>query len=40
MAGWHHQLDGPESEQTAGVGEAQEAWWAAVHGVVESDTTE
>ena len=35
MLGWHHQLDGHEFEQTAGVGEA---WRAAVHGVAKSRT--
>ena len=33
MVGWHHRLDGHESEQTLGDGEGQEAWHAAVHGV-------
>ena len=32
MVGWHHQ--GHEFEQTLGDGEGQEAWRAAVHGVV------
>ena len=35
MVGWHHQLDGHESEQAPGVGEA---WCAAVHGVTNSWT--
>ena len=34
MVGWHHRLDGQEFEQTLGDGEGQEAWSAAVHGVV------
>ena len=36
MVGWHHRLDGHEFEQTLGVGDGQEAWYAAVHGVAES----
>ena len=38
MAGWHHQLDGHEFEQTLGVGDGQgccDSW-----GYKESDTTE
>ena len=38
MAGWHHRLDGYEFEQTLGVGDGQEAWCAAVHGVTKSQT--
>ena len=30
MIGWHHRLNGHESEQTPG---DREAWHAAVHGV-------
>ena len=40
MVGWHHRLDGHEFEQAPGVGDGQEAWRAAVHGVAESDMTE
>ena len=36
--GWHHQLDGHEFEQALGVGDGQEAWRAAVHGVSKSQT--
>ena len=32
MAGWHHQLDGPEFEQTLGYSHA------AFHGVAKSQT--
>ena len=35
---WHHWLDGHEIEQTPGVGDAREAWHAAVHGVTKSWT--
>ena len=35
MVGWHHQLDGHESEQVLG---DTEAWRAAVHGVSKSRT--
>ena len=31
MAGWHHWLDGHESEWTLGVGDGHEAWLAAIH---------
>ena len=37
MAGWHHWLDGHESEWTPGVGDGQ-AWHAAIHGVTKSGT--
>ena len=37
MVGWHHQLDGYESEQALGVGD-REAWCAAVHGAAKSWT--
>ena len=36
MVGWHHRLNGHEFQQTLGVGEGQETWCAAVHGVSES----
>ena len=35
--GWHHQLNGYESEQALGAGD-REAWRAAVHGVTNSQT--
>ena len=38
MAGWHHWLDGRESQWTLGVGDEQEAWHAAIHGVSKSRT--
>ena len=38
MAGWHHWLDGRESEWTPGVGDDREAWRAAIHGVTKSQT--
>ena len=37
MAGWHHWLDGCESEWTPGVGDRQ-AWRATIHGVAKSGT--
>ena len=33
MVGWHHRLNGRESEWTPGDGEDREAWRAAVHEV-------
>ena len=36
MVGWHHWLNGHEFESTPGVGDGQEAWRAAVHGVAKS----
>ena len=39
MVGWHHWLNGHESEQTLGDGEGQGAWHAAVHCIAESDKT-
>ena len=38
MVGWHHQLDGHESEQTLGVGMDREDWRAAVYGLTKSLT--
>ena len=38
MVGWHHQLDGHELEQTPGVGDGQESWHAAVHGITKNWT--
>ena len=38
MVGWHHQLNGHESEQALGVGDGKEAWSAIVHGVTKSWT--
>jgi len=38
MVGWHHWLNGQESEQALGVMMNREAWHAAVHAVVESQT--
>ena len=35
MAGWHHWLDGRESVWTPGVGDGQEAWCVAIHGVAK-----
>ena len=38
MAGWHHQLDGHELEETQELVMGREAWRAVVHGVAESRT--
>ena len=38
MVGWHHWLNGHESEQMLGDSEDREAWRAAVHGVSKSWT--
>ena len=38
MVGWHCRLDGHEFGQALGVGDGQEAWHAAVHGVTKSWT--
>ena len=41
MVGWHHQLDGPESEQALGVGEGQgNLACCSPWGRKESDTAE
>ena len=37
MAGWHHQLDGHESECQELVMD-REAWCAVIHGVAKSQT--
>ena len=37
-AGWHHWLNEHESEKAPEVGDGQEAWHAAVHGVAKSRT--
>ena len=38
MVGWHHRLDGRESEKTLGGGEGQGGLLVAVHVVAESRT--
>ena len=38
MIGWHHRLDGHESEQTPGDSDGQGARRTAVHGVAKSQT--
>ena len=38
MVGWGHRLNGLEFEQASGVGDKQETWHAAAHGVPESRT--
>ena len=40
MVGWHHQVNGLESEQALRVGGGQGSLCAAVHGMAESDMTE
>ena len=41
LAGWHHRLDGPESEQAQGVGDGQGGLaCCSPQGHKESDTTE
>ena len=39
MIGWHHRFNGHEFEHTLGVSEGQGSRHAAVHEVVQSDTT-
>ena len=36
--GWHHQHDGCEFKQALGIGNEQEVWCAAIHGVAKSWT--
>ena len=36
LVGWHHQLNGHESEQALGGGDGQTGLAAAVHGVTKS----
>ena len=38
MVGWHHRLNGHESEQLQGLVMDREAWGAAVHGIAKSQT--
>ena len=38
MVGWHHWCNRHKLGQTAGIGEGQEAWCAAVHGVAKGRT--
>ena len=38
MAGWHHRLNGHESEQAPGGGDGQGGLGAAVRGVTKSRT--
>jgi len=40
MVGWHHRLNGHESEQAPEVGDGPGSRQAVVHGVTESDKTE
>ena len=35
MVGWHHQLNGHESEKLQEIVKDREAWRAAVHGVAK-----
>ena len=38
IAGWHHWLNGHESEKAPEVGDGQEAWHVVIHGVTKSRT--
>ena len=38
VVGWHHRLNGHESEKTLEIVKDREAWHAAVHGVAKSQT--
>ena len=38
MAGWHHQLDGCESDELQELVMDREAWRAAIHGFTKSQT--
>ena len=38
MFGWHHQLDGHESEQAQELVMDRKAWRTTVHGVAKSQT--
>ena len=38
IIGWHHRLNGHESEQTPGLTEGQGSWHAIIHGVAKSQT--
>ena len=40
MVGWHHFLNGHESEQTQEDGEGKEAWRAVVHEAGKSQTSD
>ena len=43
MVEWHHQLDGRMDMSLSKLQELvmdREAWYAVVHGVIDSDTTE
>ena len=38
MVGWHHQIEGHESEQTPEMVKEREAWHAAVHMITKNWT--